>query len=200
MLPPAGAPSLGETCVTVGSDATYVYTRLDVVPPGVVTLTSTPPGTFAGMVTVICVSLLNVKHGADGQAFRSFEPTCTSVAPVKLVPVSTTLVPPDTVPEVGSRLVNVGGGVTYVYVRSFVVPAGVTTLTLTPPAAFGGIVAVICVAELNVKQGAPGHGPRSCDPTNTSVAPVNSVPVSTTLVPPGVYPDGGLRLVKLAPR
>jgi hypothetical protein len=113
---------------------------------------------FAGMVTVICVSLLNVKHGADGHGVRSFEPTLTSVAPVKLVPVSTTALPPSVEPDGGLRFVNVGGGVTNVYVRLFVVPAGVTTLTLTPPGPFAGIVAVIDVAELNVKQGAPGHG------------------------------------------
>ncbi len=101
--PPASAPELGDTLVTVGAGASYVYCTISVVvPPGVVTWTLTTPGTFAGIVTVICVSLLSVKHGADGHGVRSFDPTRTSVAPVKLVPVSVTLVPPSVDPDVRS--------------------------------------------------------------------------------------------------
>src|ERR1700688_3764580 len=112
VLPPAGAPAIGETAVTVGPGAMYVYDTLPVVPPGVVTLTPKGPGVLGGMVTVIWESVSTVKHGADGHGPRAVEPTSTTVAPVKFVPARTTLLPPAVEPDVGVRLANVGAGVT----------------------------------------------------------------------------------------
>ena len=62
------------------------------------------------------------------------------------------------------------------------VPEDVVTVTLTVPAAPAGEVAVIDVAELTVNDVA------AVLPKFTVVAPVKSVPVSVTLVPPTVGP------------
>jgi hypothetical protein len=58
-------------------------------------------------------------------------------------------------------------------------------------------VTVIDVALLIVKQGADGHVFRSSPPKNTSVAVVNPVPVSPTLLPPAVVPVGGATVVSV---
>jgi hypothetical protein len=71
------------------------------VPPAVVTVTSTVP-TPAGEVAVIWVALLTVKEAA------ALLPKLTAVAPEKLVPVMVTLVPPDVGPVFGLTLVTVG--------------------------------------------------------------------------------------------
>jgi hypothetical protein len=73
------------------------------------------------------------------------------------------------------------------------------TLTETGPALLAGIVTVISVSETNVKHAPDPHGPRSCAPTNTSVAPVSSDPVRVTVFPPSVDPESGLMVLKLAP-
>ena len=72
------------------------------VPPGVVTVTSTVPAAPAGAVAVMEVVLLTVKVVA------AVAPKATAVAPVKLVPVTVTEVPPATGPEVGLTAVTVG--------------------------------------------------------------------------------------------
>ena len=72
------------------------------VPPGVVTDTFTAPAAFAGVVAVIDVALTTVKLVA------ATPPNVTAVAPVKLVPVIVTLVPPATGPEPGLTPVTVG--------------------------------------------------------------------------------------------
>jgi hypothetical protein len=157
VFPPAGAPAFGNTAVTVGTGAWYVYVRLAVVPPGVVTLTFVGPGVLAGIVTVIWISLSTVKHGADGQVDRSIDPTWTSVAPMKFVPARTTLFPPTVGPNVGFRFVSVGPR--YVYVSGGVVPPAVVTLTLTPPAACAGTLStVICVGLSTLKHVPLPHG------------------------------------------
>ena len=71
------------------------------VPPGVVTVTSTVP-VPAGDVAVILVELTTVKVVAASV------PKCTAVAPVKAVPVMVTEVPPAVGPEVGLTPVTVG--------------------------------------------------------------------------------------------
>ena len=71
------------------------------VPPGVVTVTSTVPAP-AGAVAVIWVALLTVKPVA------AVVPKSTAVAPVKFVPVIVTLVPPAGGPAVGLTAVTVG--------------------------------------------------------------------------------------------
>ena len=72
------------------------------MPPGVVTVTSTVP-VPAGEVAVIWLALLTLKEPA------ALPPNLTAVAPVKLVPVIVTLVPPADGPVFGLTLVTVGG-------------------------------------------------------------------------------------------
>ena len=72
------------------------------VPPEVATVTSTVPAEPAGEVAVIWVALLTVNVAVVA-------PNFTPVAPVKLVPVRVTLVPPAVVPLVGATAVTVGG-------------------------------------------------------------------------------------------
>ncbi len=96
------------------------------VPPTVVTLTVTEP-VPAGDVAVICVAELTVKLAA------AVPPNCTAVAPVKLVPVMTTLVPPAAGPDVGARPVTVGAGTKVKVPDDVPVPPTVVTLTLTEP-------------------------------------------------------------------
>jgi hypothetical protein len=74
------------------------------VPPGVVTVTSTTPEP-AGAVAVIWVSELTVTLVA------AVAPNLTDVAPVKPVPVIVTTVPPAAGPEVGLMPVTLGTGV-----------------------------------------------------------------------------------------
>jgi hypothetical protein len=69
------------------------------------------------------------------------------------------------------------------------VPPGVVTVILTIPAEPGGEVAVILVAELTVKLEA------LIIPNLTAVAPVNTVPVTVTEVPPTNGPLFGEMLV-----
>ena len=69
-----------------------------------VTVTSTGPAAWAGLVTVICVSLLTVIAPV---AF-AVPPNFTVFAPVKFVPVIVTGVPPVAGPEPGETPVTVG--------------------------------------------------------------------------------------------
>ena len=71
------------------------------MPPAVVTLTSTVP-VPAGEVAVIEVAEFTVKPVA------AVAPKVTAVAPVRLVPVIVTVVPPAPGPDVGDMLVTVG--------------------------------------------------------------------------------------------
>ena len=73
------------------------------VPADVVTVTSTAPTEPAGEVAVIEFALLTV-NVADAV------PNFTLVAPVKLVPVIVTLVPPAVEPDVGLIAVTAGAG------------------------------------------------------------------------------------------
>jgi hypothetical protein len=108
----------------------------------------------------------------------------TAVAPVKFVPVITTLVP--TEPLAGEKLEIVGGETT---MKAFALVAeapGVVT-ERGPVVAPAGTVAVIWVDESTVNVVA-------LVPLNvTAVAPVKFIPVMTTLVPTG--PLAGLNPV-----
>ena len=73
------------------------------VPPGVVTVTSTVPDP-AGEVAVTCVG----DSALSAVAFA--EPNLTSLAPVRFVPVIFTELPPPAGPLVGSTSVTVGAG------------------------------------------------------------------------------------------
>jgi hypothetical protein len=80
------------------------------VPPAVVTVTLTVPDCSAGETAVIEVDETTVTLVA------ATVPKSTAVAPVRLVPVIVTDVPPVTGPEVGLTAVTVGaGGVARVY-------------------------------------------------------------------------------------
>jgi hypothetical protein len=114
------------------------------VPPAVVTVTSTVP-VPAGDVAVIEVAELTVKVVA------LVAPNFTAVAPVRLVPVMATDVPPVVGPAVGEIDVTVGGATWVNWSAADVadVPPGVVTVTSTVPVPAGD-VAVIEVAELTV--------------------------------------------------
>jgi hypothetical protein len=66
------------------------------------------------------------------------------------------------------------------------VPAVVVTMMSTIPAAFGGAVALIEMAEVTVKAVA------GTVPNETPLAPVKFVPVIVTTVPPAVLPEVGV--------
>ena len=108
LVPPEAGPVFGLMPVTVGAAIYVKWSALEAaeVPPTVVTITSTTPAP-AGSMAVICVDELTVKEVADAL------PNCTAVAPVKLVPVMVTLVPPDAGPVFGLTPVTVGA-TTYV--------------------------------------------------------------------------------------
>jgi hypothetical protein len=61
-VPPAGRPAAGLTAVIVGASwyVNWSSTEVELVPSGVVTVTSTVPRTPAGEVAVICVGKLTV--------------------------------------------------------------------------------------------------------------------------------------------
>jgi hypothetical protein len=75
--------------------------------------------------------------------------------------------------------------------RVALVPPGVVTVTSVLPAACGGLTAVICEPDTNVKLEA------FVDPKLTAVAPVNPHPVIETLLPPVDGPDVGETLVTI---
>ena len=103
-------------------------------PLGVSTVTSIVPTACDGLVAVICVEELTVKVVADTP------PNVTEVAPVRFVPVMTTLVP--TGPLVGLKLVIVGEPTTVKLLALVAVPPGVVT-AIGPVVAPLGTVAVI---------------------------------------------------------
>ncbi len=141
------------------------------------TLTVTLP-VRAGAIAEICVLESTVNDVAG------VLPKVTDVAPVKFVPVSTTVLPPAAEPVPGLTVPRVGAE-KYVNETLLLVPFGVTTLTWTVPAEWAGEVTVICVSEFTVKAG-------RLLPKLTLVAPVNPEPVSVTTVPPPVGPPLGL--------
>ena len=73
------------------------------LPAGVVTTTLTAPAAPAGTVAVIEVAFTTEKDVAAAP------PKVTLVAPVNVVPVMVTLVPPAVGPELGLTEVTVGG-------------------------------------------------------------------------------------------
>ena len=70
------------------------------------TTTSTAPAAWAGTTATIVLASTTVKLVAGTP------PNVTAVAPVRLVPVMVTVVPPRVVPLVGPIDVTVGAGVT----------------------------------------------------------------------------------------
>ena len=139
------------------------------LPMGVVT-PITPVAAPVGTVTVIWVLEFTTK------TLAAVPLNVTAVVPVKLVPVTTTLVP--TGPLVGVNDVTVGGSSTVKLAALLPVPPAVVTL-ITPVVAPGGTVAVRVVPFTTAKVGAFTPLKRTAE-----VVP-KSVPVSVTLVPTG---------------
>ncbi len=77
-------------------------------------------------------------------------PNLTEVAPVKLVPVTVTVVPPELVPLVGVKLVMVGGATNVKFPEEVPVPSTVLIEILTVPAAWGLVTALILVELVTV--------------------------------------------------
>ena len=151
------------------------------VPPVVVTRTSTVAADSAGEVAVMEVALFTVKLVA------ATVPNLTALAPVKLVPVMVTAVPPAVLPELGLTPVTVGAGGTLKVNWSAgwftaEVPPVVVTRTSTVVADSAGEVAVMEVALLTVKPVA------AVAPKDTALAPVKLVPVMVTVAPLAVLP------------
>src|SRR5450631_3576300 len=142
LVPPLAGPDVGARPVTVGAGRN-VNVPADVpVPFGVVTLTVTEP-IPAAVTAVICVAEFTTKLAAG------VLPNFTAVAPVKPVPVMTTLVPPLSGPDVGARPLIVGACRKVKVPAEVPVPLGVVTVTVTAPAR-AWLTAVIWVAESTV--------------------------------------------------
>ena len=107
-VPPVEGPEIGVTPVTVGGPLMSAYVNrsavvMGLVPPGVVTWTSTVPARPAGAVTVIDVALKAVTLPAVAPKLT------TGVPGVKLDPPMVTTVPPAVGPVFGVTEVTVGG-------------------------------------------------------------------------------------------
>jgi len=155
---------VGENDVIIGP-ATKVKPVRVPVPPGDVT--AKLPLAPEAMTAVIRKGVMTVKLAA------AVPPNVTAVAPVKLLPLISTVAPAAAL--VGVKLVIFGGD-TNVNPPSVPVPPGpvAETLPLALPAA---TTAVICVAETTVKLAA------GVPPKLTAVTPVKLVPVSVTVAP-----------------
>jgi hypothetical protein len=183
IAPPACAPVAGLTFVTVGPGVAKENRSAALavlVPPGVVTATSTVPVAPAGDVVVIDVADTTVNGTAEAV------PNLTAVAPVKFVPVIVTAVPPAVEPPVGDTAVTVG---TPAYVNlsaalTALEPPPVVTMMSTVPVPAGEVAAI--VVSLTTKN------PFSMPPHVTAIAPVNPEPVIVTPVPPAGGPTFGL--------
>lgn len=135
-----------------------------VVPPGVVTATA--PVAPEPTVAVICVSESTTK-------LTAVPPKLTALAPVKPVPVSTTLAPTPALVGVNEEIVGGTGGVAeYAKPNNDAVPAGF--VTITAPYAPVPTIAVIFVSDTTVNDAA------EAPPKLTVVVPVKPVPYSVT--------------------
>jgi hypothetical protein len=116
------------------------------VPTGVVTVMSTVAALSAGLVALIEVEELTLK------LLAAVVPNATAVAPVKLVPVTVTTVPPANGPLAGLTAVTVGAPSKVNWSAEDVadVPEELVTVMSTVPALSAGLVAVIEVDELTV--------------------------------------------------
>jgi|ERR1700683_2179099 len=104
LSPPAFEPVLGLTPATAGISSKRSFVDVVLVPDGAVTVTSTVAAVCAGDTAVIEVGELTVKLVA------AIAPNITALAPVKLVPVIVTAVPPAAVPLVGDSFLTAGAG------------------------------------------------------------------------------------------
>jgi hypothetical protein len=176
-VPPAAAPPAGVMPVTVG---TPIYVNLLVVefalvPPVVAAVTLMIPAACAGEVAVSFVADVYVTVPA------AEEPKLTVDAGVNPVPVIVTTVPPVMGPLVGTIPVTAGTYANLSFTDTALVPLGVMTVTSTTPAP-GGDLTVIVVLEDTTRE-VP-----AVVPNRTDVAPVKSLPVIVTAVPPAPAP------------
>ncbi len=105
VVPPPDGPVAGDTEVTVGAAAAYVYwsaATAALVPAGLVTVTLTVPSACAGAVATTAESLSTMTLEA------ATVPNDTAVTPVRLEPVMVTDVPPPFGPELGEIPVTTG--------------------------------------------------------------------------------------------
>ena len=104
-VPPATGPLLGPTFETVGAatNVNWSLVLVELVPPAVVTVTSTVPAGADGDTAVIDVSPATEKLAAG------VAPNDTAVAPVNPVPAMVRLVPPAAGPTVAEMPVTLGG-------------------------------------------------------------------------------------------
>jgi hypothetical protein len=150
-----------------------------------VTTTFTDPAAWAGVVAVICVPLTTTTLVAAVPPNVTVDPDTNPVPPI------VTPVPPPAAPLFGVTLVTVGADPRYVYplVNVPVCVSGLVTTTFTDPAAWAGVVAVICVPLTTTTLVA-------AVPPNVTVAPdTNPVPAIVTPVPPPAAPLFGVTLV-----
>ena len=92
-VPPANRPDVGVTSVMIGSFL-YVNVRAVDEPPGPIATTFAIPADLDGELTTIRVSVCDV-------TFAEVPPNVTLVTSPRFVPLSVTVVPPSTVPDVG---------------------------------------------------------------------------------------------------
>jgi hypothetical protein len=104
LVPPDTGPKFGETAATVGIASYVNWSEMLValVPPGVVTVTSTVPAVPVGDVAVIELALFTVTPVA------AVVPNLTVAPETNPDPVIVTLVPPATGPAEGLTDVTVG--------------------------------------------------------------------------------------------
>ena len=143
------------------------------------TTTATAPAAFAGVITVIDLSLTTLIE------FPALPPNFTDDMPVKLVPVIVTIVPPAVGPLDGVTDVIVGAAT---YVKPFVLvadPSDVVNTTSTTPADFTGATTLTEVA-LTIVTDLP-----AVSPNITDFVPRKFVPVIVTLMRPAIGPLDG---------
>ena len=145
VVPPATGPAAGVMPVMTGTGSYVNWSAEEdaLVPPGVMTVTSTVPGACAGETAIRVVAEVTV-------TLLALEVPKSTVAPVtNPVPVIVTEVPPATGPAVGTMLVTVGTGsyVNWSPDEVELVPPGVVTVTSTVPVP-AGETAVILVEEI----------------------------------------------------
>ena len=127
-VPPAMPPEAGDNDEIVGRTYVNPFALVADEPSGFVTATSTPPGAWGGVDTVIPVLLANNTAVAT-------PPNVTVAFGENAEPLIETEVPPTVVPNAGERKEIVGR----MYVNAFAIVAvcasGLVTTTFTSPAA-----------------------------------------------------------------
>ena len=123
-----------------------------VAPPAVLTLRLTGPAVPAGETAVICVGDTTVNEAA------STAPNLTAVAPVRLVPLMVTVVPPATGPRAGATEATVGdgiGGAVVVVVGGTVVVVVGAMVVVVGRTVVGATVVVVVVVAAGSPQSMP---------------------------------------------